>query len=348
MQDHIHRQAPVEAKAEEPGHAGQLWSMQDMQIALAESQKKQGTFPSLGVALSMEPLDPERIHIDRNKFLGRGTYGYVFKSEISGTPVAVKELGISKKMKDGLSKMLKNELRVSDLIFHPNIVKFMGYSYTAHFNDHCLLLIYEFVDGNNLDNIINSEELERKYGFFEPRKYSVLHQVSQAIAYLHMHPKQIIHGDIKPANIMMTRYGEAKLCDLGLSKIKQDENLTMKTKAIAKGTPLYMAPEQVLMQKTSSRMTDIYSFGATMFEVFFPDIIWDVPDINARDILFEKMRTVKIPDNLVKMKGHMAYDVISKCVEYDPVNRPDALSIVNELLALCKKNPENLSWNRIN
>ena len=330
-----------EVKAVQPMDTGQGQEIQEMQLALAASRNPQPVASQFQLPVSQNALEPDKIPIDRNNLLGRGNFGHVYRSELAGTPVAVKELPINKKLKNELSKMVMNEVIVSDLVRHPNIVQFMGYSYLTQFNDCCLLLVYEFVDGNNLENILQDEKLEKEFGFYDAKRYFVLYQIAKAIAYLHGHEKQIIHGDIKPANIMMTKTGIAKLCDLGLSKLKGDASLTVKSTAAAKGTPLYMAPEQLLEQKTSSMKSDVYSFGASLYEVLFGEYMWDIPDLDGRDILKISMREQRIPNRLQNHEDHPAYSVILKCVQFKYADRPDAMKIVEELYQICKAELDN-------
>ena len=330
-----------EVKAVQPMDTGQGQEIQQMQLALAASQNSQPVPPKFDIHVSVKPLDPNQIPIDRNKYLGRGNFGFVYRSELSGTPVAVKELVVSKKINSEVSEMVKNEVVVSDLVRHPNIVQFMGYCSLMQAKDCCFLLVYEFVDGNNLDNILQDEDLEKEYAFYTARRYFVLHQTAQAIAYLHGHPKQIIHGDIKPANVMMTKAGNAKLCDLGLSKLKEDAGLTIKTTAVAKGTPLYMAPEQLLEKKTSSPKSDVYSFGALLYEVLFNEYMWEIPEVDGRDILKTSMMEQKIPNKLQNYKDHPAYSVILNCVQFKYADRPDAMQIVHQLYKICKQELDN-------
>src|SRR5438132_2348242 len=78
----------------------------------------------------------------------------------------------------------------------------------------------------------------------------------------------IVHRDIKPDNILLTRKGEVKVADFGLSRTleRDGQPLNLTASGVTMGTPLYMSPEQVQGQKVNAR-TDIYSLGVTCYHM---------------------------------------------------------------------------------
>ena len=107
------------------------------------------------------------------------------------------------------------------------------------------------------------------------------------------------------------------------------------------GTPLYLAPEQLLHGKTSSIQSDIYAFGATAHEVIFECLLWDLDVSSSREYddltrLKKKIKAERIPNTLQKQQTHPSYSLILRCVQFDYHDRADALTIVSELEKLCK------------
>ena len=108
----------------------------------------------------------------------------------------------------------------------------------------------EFVEGKTLDEI-EAPELSQLVLIFC--------QVTSALT--HMHRRGVFHGDLKPANIMLTKTGQVKLIDFGTAWVRGQD------KHRVQGTPQYIAPEQAI-EKMVDEKTDIYNFGATMYRMF--------------------------------------------------------------------------------
>jgi len=136
---------------------------------------------------------------------------------------------------------------------HPNIVK--GFDYGS-FEDIFFLAV-EYVDGISLRSVIDSNGALQ----YE-RAIDIILQVAKAIEY--MESQGYIHRDIKPDNILISKNGVAKLCDLGFAQpITQIKGVSETTN----GTVQYMSPEQAMGQKDLDIRSDIYSLGATFYHM---------------------------------------------------------------------------------
>ena len=102
--------------------------------------------------------------------------------------------------------------------------------------DKKLSIILELVDGESLQDLIQEKELAI------PQILDIAYQAAEALAYLHQRlPRGIIHKDLKPSNILISKKGEVKLCDLGESKLIFTS--IKKTQHGGPGTAHYSAPE---------------------------------------------------------------------------------------------------------
>jgi serine/threonine protein kinase len=145
----------------------------------------------------------------------------------------------------------QHEFRVAQMLDHPNLIKIHGLETRRDwlFRTREILLLIEYVNGRTLDTL---KKLELG---------QLLHVLSRVAAGVsHMHRRHVLHADLKPNNIMLSRSGDVKVLDYGLAWIKGED------KGRLQGTPEYMAPEQVSHSLVTER-TDIFNFGATMYRL---------------------------------------------------------------------------------
>ncbi len=117
--------------------------------------------------------------------------------------------------------------------------------------------VMRYTDGGDLNDLIARRSLTIA------RAAALIGQVAEALAYAHR--QGIIHRDVKPANILMSRDGDPLLTDFGIAKIYED-TLQLTGEGMMVGTPTYMAPEQLQGQPVDPR-TDIYALGVVLYQV---------------------------------------------------------------------------------
>jgi serine/threonine-protein kinase len=175
-------------------------------------------------------------------------------------------------------------------------------------------LLMEFVEGKTLDEI-EAPQMGQL----------VLMLCHVASALNHMHRRGVFHGDLKPANIMLTKNGQVKLIDFGTAWVRgQDKNRVQ-------GTPQYIAPEQA-SEKTVDARTDIYNFGATMYRLLTGRYAQQgIPKPgDERKLAAPSKVNARIPAELSEL--------IVKCLSLDPSKRPpDMFGIRDQLTAIAKK-----------
>ncbi len=168
-------------------------------------------------------------------------------------------------------------------------------------------LVMELLEGETL-----AEKLKRGQLSIEQ---TLLHGGEIADALAAAHAKGVVHRDMKPANIMLTKAG-VKVLDFGLAKSSQDANLTGKN--VVMGTPAYMAPEQREGQECDAR-TDIYALGLMLYEMA----------TGKRCLKGEKPSVEQLPEKLAH--------VIERCLALDPEDRwQSAADVRSELLWAAK------------
>ena len=214
--------------------------------------------------------------------LGRGGMGQVMSANdpVLNRQVAVKLLRRSKQGDPSLVRRFICEAQVTAQLEHPNIVPIydLGSGEKGQ-----LFFAMRRVSGRSLAQIITSlrrGQEDAAARFTRPRLLGVFQKVCQAVSYAHA--RGVIHRDLKPGNVMVGEHGEVYVTDWGLCRILDgfsDENTTridiselndplQSTDGELKGTPLYMAPEQLSGEAPLGSIDgDIYALGAILYEM---------------------------------------------------------------------------------
>lgn len=240
--------------------------------------------------------------------LGKGGMGVVYKAEEreSKEIVALKILPPELTIDPIFITRFKREADSIRQLDHPNIVKLyeVGEEGTTYF------MAMEFVDGGSLHDLLHKEgkiELQRAL--------KIALQVADALAYAH--EKGIIHRDIKPTNIMLTKKREVKLTDFGVAKRIGKTQVT--TTGTIIGTPEYMSPEQT-EGKFVDRRSDIYSLGAVLYEMLTGRVPFkgDTP----MEVLRKQKFSLPEPARLLNPDIPSRVDTILNCMlEKEPSRR---------------------------
>jgi serine/threonine protein kinase len=207
--------------------------------------------------------------------IGQGAMGSIYKAlQISmDRIVAIKCLAPKYSQNDKFRERFLREARAVARLNHPNIIQGIdvGESNGVHY------FAMEYIDGPTV-----GELLKRGGALDEKRALNIVTQIARALHHAFGHG--IIHRDIKPDNIMLTREGVAKLCDLGLAKIPKDEGDASGTRPGASmGTPYYIAPEQARGEQNVDTRADIYSLGASFYHMAAGEVPF--PGQSAADVI---------------------------------------------------------------
>lgn len=190
-----------------------------------------------------------------SKKLGQGGMGAVFKAkQVSlDRDVALKVLARHLADDEKFVSRFSREAKVMAKLDHGNIIR----CYSVGLESGLNYLAMEFVDGCSLQDLID------KNGKFSvgDALYVTL-RVADALNYAH--ELNMVHRDIKPDNVLVTKKGVVKLADLGLAKPINDD-LSMTASGVGAGTPHYMAPEQMRSAKDVDGRADIYALGGMLY-----------------------------------------------------------------------------------
>jgi serine/threonine protein kinase len=190
--------------------------------------------------------------------IGQGGMGMVFLAEHAALKrkVAIKILAKDQAESPAAVERFQREARAASALCHTNIMRVHHAGQTA--GTHYIVM--EYIDGATLEAII-----DRKGPLGTTDAVRVAAQAAAGLH--HAHEKGFVHRDIKPENLMLTRAGELKILDMGLTKCvtREDDNLTgVMNSSLILGTIDYLSPEQAMQTSVDAR-ADVYSLGATLF-----------------------------------------------------------------------------------
>ena len=243
--------------------------------------------------------------------LGAGAMATVYKAKQLNLDrhVAIKVLPRKLSSNAQFIERFYAEGRAAAQLNHPNIVQAYDVGRAGEYH----YFIMEFVDGQTVfDDIVKN----KRYG--EKEALSLTIQVTQALQ--HAHERGIIHRDVKPKNIMLTREGVAKLADMGLARAVSDKEAAEAEAGKAFGTPYYISPEQIRGDKNIGPPADIYSLGATLYHMVTGRVPFDGK--NPSSVMHKHLRQpLEAPDHVNPKLSAGISEVIEMMMAKDPRKR---------------------------
>ncbi|HOP33065.1 MAG TPA: 3'-5' exonuclease [Candidatus Hydrothermia bacterium] len=250
------------------------------------------------------------------EFLGSGSFGSVYFAEDT---ILKKNVALKVQPNKGeRGEKLIQEARILFELNHENIVRF----FTIETIDDKIVMVMEPVRGYTLRDVI-----ENKAPLEVTEALNIIKEILKALEYAH--GKGLIHGDIKPENVLISEdTGKIKLADFGLARIfKQGQTL-----GNIGGTPFYMAPE--VWKGESYVQSDIYSVGALLFELLTKKFPFSAENIEELRNKVFNARIENIPAVSLEVNT-----IIKSALSKNHTKRPSAgemLSSINKIL----KTPE--------
>ena len=252
--------------------------------------------------------------------LGSGAHSSILhiRRDADSKEYALKIVPIEDKDDLKYLEQARHEFRVGQMLNHPSLIKV-----------HCLevesgwfsgpkkaKLLVEFAPGKPMDKVplLRMAKLLR-----------VFERIADGLT--HMHKQGVVHGDMKPGNLILGRGTSVKVIDYGLAWIKGEG------KGRVQGTPEYMAPETAIHKLVSER-TDIYNFGATMYRL----VTFKLPPCVVPMAEGLEMDENTFNEKLVPVRQHNPLvppalaDLIEKCIRFNANKRPERMSNVQGVL----------------
>ncbi|MFZ1864715.1 MAG: serine/threonine-protein kinase [Polyangiales bacterium] len=244
-------------------------------------------------------------------------------------PVAVKRIHAQSLAGEANQEMLIEEAKLSVSLCHPNIVQ----TFDLSFVEGSFVLVMEHVEGCDLQRVI---ELLRKADRSFPVDLAVyvLAEVCRALDYAHRMldakgaPAGIVHRDVSPQNILLSRAGEVKIADFGIAKTtvrRSDPDAQ-----VLKGKYFYMSPEQASAEPLDHR-SDIFSAGIVLWELLVGRRLYQEGDVGS---LLHAVRRARVPPPSTLRDG-VPFEIdaiIAGATARDPGKRyPDAAAMAHAL-----------------
>ena len=191
--------------------------------------------------------------------LGRGDLSVVYKARdpLINRMVAIKMLQAVPDSRDELDAWkatFRREVEASGKLDHPHIVRLLDAGAEAE----NLYVVMEYIDGEPLSTLNEGDRLSLSH------KVDVALQISDALSY--SHAQGVVHAAVKPTNVLLTRDGQVKITDFGISRLALP--LGGSTPLPIRPRPHYRSPEQVFGRRADER-SDIFSLGVVLYEMLF-------------------------------------------------------------------------------
>ncbi|KAG0618180.1 hypothetical protein M758_4G044200 [Ceratodon purpureus] len=306
----------------------------DIEISLGAGGKIVMFQGGHGVApTSREILRAMRL-IRKKHIIGEGGYGVVYKLELKDhPPMAIKKLKACLES----ARSFENELDTLGTVKHRNLVKLRGFCSSPSVK----LLIYDFLPGGNLDQLLHGEKMEKDFVVDWPIRYRIALGVARGLAYLHHGcAPRIIHGDVSSSNILLDTEFEPYLSDFGLAKLVTANDTHVSV--TVGGTLGYVAPEFAKSGKATEKV-DVYSYGVILLELLsgrravdeslsdeYANLAGWVRDLHSNGKATEAIDEY-LRETVAGVDLDLLLEVAYHCISLNPHDRPQMNKVVETL-----------------
>lgn len=249
--------------------------------------------------------------------LGRGAMGIVYKAKdtLLDRIVAYKTLPSAVQNDQGALDSLIKEAKTAAQLSHPNIVTVFDVGQV----NGSYYITMEYVQGRTLQQVLQKIRRVNLENFI-----NVAMPLCDVLSYAHS--KKVIHRDVKPSNVILFPKKGVKLMDFGIAKVLQEGG---KDQTLMRGTPLYMAPEQI-MGKGIDHRTDIYALGITFYEM-----LSGTPPFTEGDVMYAHVHNQpRAIDEIINGLDPNLSGLIMRCIAK---NKEERFNSVDEIKIMLSK-----------
>jgi len=265
-----------------------------------------------------------------SKKLGEGGFGavYIAQQEHVDRPVVIKALHPQLTANPEMVQRFLVEAKASSKVRHPNVVTIYDFGYTDAGMGY---LVMELIEGEELNDLLKAA------GRFQWRRtLKICASVAGALA--EAHAINIVHRDIKPQNVMLTRAGAdtdfVKVLDFGIAKLREGQETKLTQTGMVMGTPSYMSPEQLEGQEVGPP-TDTYALGCMMSRMLTGSLPFKADTMTALIVkhLTEEppVPSKKAPDAGIPKEVDA---LVMACMAKKPKDRPSMADLQQQIHAI--------------
>ncbi|KAF9969427.1 hypothetical protein BGZ73_008225 [Actinomortierella ambigua] len=255
------------------------------------------------------------------KVIGAGTYGIVYKGHHGPRTVAVKKVRLTHVTNQ---EQIDNEIQMLKRLTDRHVIQYYAHK---RVQDE-IYLVTDYAEGGSLQHAIGSKKL-KSWNV----KQRIAHEIAKGLAFIHY--EGVVHRDLKSANVLLTRTLEVKLCDFGLSIVKELSGVHSPNSRV--GTCRWMAPELFHSPHIHTYESDVYALGMVMWEMAAMCTIPFQRMENNLDVATEvqRGRTEIIPRDTPPVYQQL----IEHCWSMDPHSRPTAAAVASALQIQSEQQP---------
>ncbi|KAF9262411.1 kinase-like protein [Marasmius fiardii PR-910] len=276
-------------------------------------------------------LTPHCLKIENAKKLGDGPvafggFGDVWKGKIGRHTVCLKIM--RSHQASNASRLLKLEYMREAIVWqqleHPNLLPFMGIYYLDK-ADEQLCLVSPWMERGNLFDFLHAENVDH---------YSLVYDIASGLSYLHR--KEIVHGDLKSLNILITPEGRACITDFGFSRVRGAHLPGLTSSKVSGGTTRYSAPELLESVGNFSISSDMYAFACVCYEA--SNVPFHELKLDGAVILAVTNNRRPTRPNTTLLNDEM-WNIVVDCWNAQANLRPEAAEVLIRIASL--HNPNN-------